>query len=56
MKREYSSQAKLNKHEHEHESAMKILVDKSNKKYQQVLMNMIMISQKLYDKCSMWQK
>jgi hypothetical protein len=42
----------LNKHQREHESSMKILVDNSNKKYQQVQMNMVSISQKLHDEPS----
>jgi hypothetical protein len=43
------------KHLHEHESSIKMLLYKSNKKYQQVRMNMVSISQMLHDARSMWQ-
>jgi len=46
----------LNKHEQEHEAATKLLVDRSNKKHHQLQMNMISISQKLWDEHSKWQQ
>ncbi len=41
---------------HEQEASIKLLAAKSNKKYQDVRIKMIIVSTKLKDQCIIWQK
>ena len=46
----------INKHHCEQESTIHLLMAKSNKKYEDIQLKMIVVSTKLKDQCNIWQK
>ncbi len=46
----------IHKHRREQESTIHLLMAKSNKKYEDIQLKMIVVSTKLKDQCNIWQK